>query len=218
MEPNFYELLEVSRNASTEVIDAAWRKLLARNHPDRGGETEVAKVLNEAHRVLADSFLRAEYDLELRTAAEDRNDFGSESEPRDAGESTSEVPSPADRATAFRRLALDAPFVLRLSVGRWLRLAAYLAIDVAAAEPHSPKYVWIPIGLVIAVTLALLAGHPPLRRRGAATALALAAAFPLNQGMQGAAVIGVVALVMFGVAVAWRRHGPAVVPNGKGES
>ena len=66
---NHYEILEVSVNASQEVIRAAYRSLMQRYHPDRNtGNTESAEralLVNQAYEVLSDANKRAAYDSEL---------------------------------------------------------------------------------------------------------------------------------------------------------
>lgn len=64
---NHYEWLQVDRRASMDVIKAAHRVRLKTqgNHPDLGGDEELAKAINEAYRVLSDPALRAEYDKTL---------------------------------------------------------------------------------------------------------------------------------------------------------
>ena len=60
-----YRLLQVRRDASAEVIAAAYRRLMRDAHPDRGGDAELARRLNGAYEVLSDpSRLRA-YDRTL---------------------------------------------------------------------------------------------------------------------------------------------------------
>jgi hypothetical protein len=69
---DLYRELEVDPNATTETIDAAWRSLAKRYHPDLGGQTfdpERIKRLNLAHDWLADPALRRRYD-EDRTRKE----------------------------------------------------------------------------------------------------------------------------------------------------
>ena len=41
---NYYEILEVSRNASKEVVKAAYKSLMQRYHPDKNpGDTAIAE-------------------------------------------------------------------------------------------------------------------------------------------------------------------------------
>lgn len=68
-----YDLLEVSPNASPEVIKAAYRQLAMKYHPDRQpdaqarrGAEEQMKAINAAYEILADPVRRAEYDRRLR--------------------------------------------------------------------------------------------------------------------------------------------------------
>lgn len=68
-----YDLLEVSPNASPEVIKAAYRQLALKYHPDKQArETdrrlaeERMKAINAAYETLIDPVRRADYDRHLR--------------------------------------------------------------------------------------------------------------------------------------------------------
>jgi DnaJ-domain-containing protein 1 len=50
--PTAYDVLGVSPNAPVEVIQAAWRALMIKYHPDRGGSEEAAKKINEAFEAI----------------------------------------------------------------------------------------------------------------------------------------------------------------------
>lgn len=63
---DYYEVLEVSRNASGEEIKKSFRKLAMTYHPDRNPDNPEAeehfKKINEAYEVLSDENKRATYD------------------------------------------------------------------------------------------------------------------------------------------------------------
>lgn len=64
-EPNFYELLQVDRRASQEVIEAAYHRLAKEYHPDLNkspGAVEMMQRLNYAHQILNDPRRREQYD------------------------------------------------------------------------------------------------------------------------------------------------------------
>lgn len=58
----FYELLGVSKNATTDEIKKAFRKKALKEHPDKGGDPEKFKDLNVAYEVLSDPEKRKIYD------------------------------------------------------------------------------------------------------------------------------------------------------------
>jgi len=64
---NYYEVLHVSRDAPPEIIRGSYRTLMQqlKNHPDLGGDTTTAALINEAYSVLSDADRRAEYDARL---------------------------------------------------------------------------------------------------------------------------------------------------------
>lgn len=60
-----YQLLQVRRDASPEVIAAAYRRLMRDAHPDHGGSAEQATRLNVAYETLSDPGARSRYDASL---------------------------------------------------------------------------------------------------------------------------------------------------------
>ena len=69
---NYYEILEVDKNASNEIIEKAYKTLAKRYHPDlqdgpqKKEYEEKMKMINEAYSVLSDSTQKATYDEQLK--------------------------------------------------------------------------------------------------------------------------------------------------------
>ena len=63
---DYYEILEVTSDASEEVIKAAYKALVKRMHPDNGGTAVPGEKniedINEAYEVLSDKNKRAAYE------------------------------------------------------------------------------------------------------------------------------------------------------------
>ena len=68
---NYYEILEVNKKASKEVIEKAYKVLVKKYHPDlyTGNSKKYAenkiKEINEAYSVLTDEFMKEQYDAEI---------------------------------------------------------------------------------------------------------------------------------------------------------
>lgn len=68
---DYYEILEVSKNASKEIIEKAYKVLAKRYHPDLQQESnklvaeEKMKLINEAYEILSDDNKRRNYNIEL---------------------------------------------------------------------------------------------------------------------------------------------------------
>jgi len=79
MQGSYYDLLGVSRQASVEEIQAAWRRLVRQNHPDlyplvqRDYQGQVTARLNVARDTLCDRDERQRYDRQLLDSS-DRSD------------------------------------------------------------------------------------------------------------------------------------------------
>lgn len=62
-------MLGARRHASRREIESLYRRLARQRHPDRGGNEDEMKALNEAYHVLHDDATRSEYDLQRQTSA-----------------------------------------------------------------------------------------------------------------------------------------------------
>lgn len=63
---DYYAVLGVDKDASQVEIDRSYKRLASKHHPDRGGNEEHMKLLNEAYGVLKDSSTRYAYDAVRR--------------------------------------------------------------------------------------------------------------------------------------------------------
>jgi len=59
---DYYSILGVPKNADESTIRKAYKKQSMQHHPDRGGNEEKFKQINEAYQTLKDPQKRAEYD------------------------------------------------------------------------------------------------------------------------------------------------------------
>lgn len=68
---NYYEILEVDKNASQEVIEKAYKALAKKYHPDlqqgiqKQQYAEKMKIINEAYDVLSDNYKRDQYNKKI---------------------------------------------------------------------------------------------------------------------------------------------------------
>jgi len=62
--PDLYRVLQVDPAADPDVIQAAFRVLARKRHPDLVGDEQGMKALNAAWEILGDAALRARYDRE----------------------------------------------------------------------------------------------------------------------------------------------------------
>lgn len=69
MDKNYYDILQVNKNASPEIIEKAYKVLAKKYHPDLQTEEnkkqseEILKEINEAYEVLSNPEKKKEYDL-----------------------------------------------------------------------------------------------------------------------------------------------------------
>ncbi len=114
---DYYEILGVSRSSEKEVIDAAYRALMKKYHPDRWkGDSAVgqekARQLNAAYETLGDPNMRAAYDHQCSKRS---NEAPKEESQKASGSAASgakdarpqdrsEPPAPSPRAPSRERV------------------------------------------------------------------------------------------------------------------
>lgn len=76
MAKDYYEILGVQKSASADEVKRAFRKLAQEHHPDKGGDPEKFKEVNEAYQVLSDAEKRQQYDQYGKTFEQARAQGG----------------------------------------------------------------------------------------------------------------------------------------------
>ena len=72
-----YDTLMVSRNASAEVIRAAFKSLSQKYHPDKNNHPDADRIMqqfNESYKILSDPIARSKYDRSLSEYERKSND------------------------------------------------------------------------------------------------------------------------------------------------
>jgi curved DNA-binding protein CbpA len=75
-EYNLYEILQVQPSADSEIIQAAYRRLILRYHPDRNDSAdaqEMTQRLNRAYEILSDPKRRTAYDRDSSGTSGERS-------------------------------------------------------------------------------------------------------------------------------------------------
>src|SRR5947209_18052105 len=60
---DYYTILGAGEREAREEIERRYKRLAQRHHPDRGGDEEEMKSINEAWHVLGDANARRDYDV-----------------------------------------------------------------------------------------------------------------------------------------------------------
>jgi hypothetical protein len=143
---NYYDLLTVARDAPADEIKKAFRREIARYHPDKvqhlGSEfqqmaADIAADLTEAYRILMDPALRAKYDSDLSgpaggaaPAAPGPRGAASASQATPPPPPADAIPQPPPAAAQRRGAGVD--FVRRVSLSKIRDVVADLLDE---AEP-----------------------------------------------------------------------------------
>jgi len=101
---NYYDLLHVSSDAPVEIIRGSYRTMMQqlKHHPDLGGDTTKAALINEAYAVLSNADKRARYDAELKVPPQ--GDFAATKQRPQAGSATQPKPRTANPRPSRRAL------------------------------------------------------------------------------------------------------------------
>ncbi|KAI0693901.1 hypothetical protein BC835DRAFT_1351908 [Cytidiella melzeri] len=75
-ETKFYDLLEVSPDASESDLKKAYRKKALRLHPDKGGDPELFKEVTHAYEILSDPQKRSIYDARGEAGLSEQGGMG----------------------------------------------------------------------------------------------------------------------------------------------
>ncbi|MFO8073365.1 MAG: DnaJ domain-containing protein [Polyangia bacterium] len=140
---DYYATLGVVPAATRREIDAAYRKLAARYHPDRHQGNELEDLareklaeINEAHRVLKDDRLRASYDTARRGGATGWNGAGRAPSGTPSGGTPAARPGKWSGLIVLVLLLAALPLLLRLIRSPNALLVIGLAIAAAWFGPR----------------------------------------------------------------------------------
>ncbi len=151
---NYYRVLQVDASAEPEVIEAAYRRLAKKYHPDIYGTGQAGQprmtLINEAYQVLRDPQKRAEYDLQNQTVPTNNfNDFGETPLPvskSDFGYPTLDVPHASakrdgDFIYKIAKITLNFAIVLLvlviLGVIGWMLKERFFPAKKTAVQPQA---------------------------------------------------------------------------------
>jgi len=73
---DYYSILGAEQTTSQHEIERLYKRLAKQHHPDRGGDTEEMKAINEAFRVLGNAATRRTYDSLLQRRTDDFSAVG----------------------------------------------------------------------------------------------------------------------------------------------
>ena len=81
MEKNYYDILEINKNASPEILEKSYKTLIKKYHPDLQKDNlkiqyeEKIKKINEAYEILSNPEKRKNYNLQLENSEISKKDY-----------------------------------------------------------------------------------------------------------------------------------------------
>jgi len=97
---DYYSILGAGETASPDEIERLYKRLARRHHPDRGGDAEEMKAINEAYRVLGNAATRRAYDENAASRAYDSQHQRNDDALNRVDDALSAVGSPLSRPAA----------------------------------------------------------------------------------------------------------------------
>jgi hypothetical protein len=201
-EPDYYDILQVSPDAEREVIEAAYRRLARKYHPDVNDDPAAAvrmKGLNAAFEILGNPDKRAAYDLGRRASGSDRPE---PNQPRSSAEANADR-RPISRYPGRRIAVVALGVLIGLAIG--IPTAVLTIRDAgsgggAGALATTVNHVFLPTSPLLGTS------QPTAAHASAIQATPVPTALPIGSGLG--------AFVEF--AQAWWHHGFAVSIEGDG--
>jgi hypothetical protein len=144
---DYYSVLGADEDASQSEIERLYKRLAVRHHPDRGGDEEEMKSLNEAYRVLGDASARRAYDAERERERAEADVADVDSPP---------YTSPPAKVDAF--------------TGQWVGAILFIGLGLVLVLLVRFQWIWFlwPLAILASflVFVGLLIAHAAMRRVG----------------------------------------------------
>jgi hypothetical protein len=139
---DYYSILGADEEAAQSDIERLYKRLAVQHHPDRGGDEEEMKSLNEAYSVLRDETTRQAYDIERL-------------KPADATVSTPYTTPPAQ---------------VSVFTGQWVGAILFIASGLALVLLVRFQWIWFlwPLAIlaVFLIIVGVLMAHAAMQRVG----------------------------------------------------
>ena len=152
--PNYYELLQLSPNASQLVITKIYRLLAAYYHPDnkQTGDEETFKSVLKAYEVLSDPTRRSRYNIEFLG-----KEAASPAQPRPGGPAAEAARSREELRAKYGAEADGAAGDEGLSERELRKLMLMVLYDVRRNTPGSPQVSMLVLAELLGSTIENLA-------------------------------------------------------------